>query len=238
MKAISVRIELVLVVLVFSVTAAAYADRLEVTPSDHDFGEVEVGASSTAIISLTNVNGSNVTVSRIEFQGGSSGDFSLVDPVPTPFDIAFGGTSELQVGFCPSSEGCVSATLEIHSSNGISATQEVALQGLGIAVQPPPVTIADILAFFDSSVADGTLIGKGPGRSAQRRLKALRNMLAATADLIEDGLYEEACEQLWDALMKCDGEAVPPDFVAGSGAWTLAGMILDLMAALGCACSG
>ncbi len=92
---------------------------------------------------------------------------------------------------------------------------EVLLGGVGTQAEPPPsTTIADILDFFDASVADGTLVGNGPGKSANGRKNALRNMIEAAGDLIDDYYVEEACQQLLDAY--------------------LAQMILDLMASLGC----
>ena len=100
--------------------------------------------------------------------------------------------------------------------------------------EPLTATIADTLAFFDTSVADSTLVGNGPGKSADGRKGALRNMIELAGDLIEDGLYDEACEQLWDAYRKCDGEPIPPDFVTGSAASVLSEMITDLMAELAC----
>jgi hypothetical protein len=125
MKTISIAVKMGMMVFIFSLTAAAYADTLEVIPSDYDFGEVEVGTSSTAIISLSNINGSNVTIYGIEFQAGSSGDFTHVNTPPVPFDIAPSETFELEVGFCPSSEGYVAAILEIDSSDTSNPTQEV-----------------------------------------------------------------------------------------------------------------
>ena len=59
-------------------------------------------------------------------------------------------------------------------------------------------------------------------------------MIEAAGDLIEAGDYEAACEQLWDAYDRCDGEFPPADFVLGSAATQLNGMIWDLMAELGC----
>jgi hypothetical protein len=96
------------------------------------------------------------------------------------------------------------------------------------------LSIADILAFFDESVDDGTLYGDGPGRSAEGRKKALRNIIEAAGDLIADGYPETACRQLLDAYERCDGLFPPPDFVEGDAAETLAGMILDLIGKLGC----
>jgi hypothetical protein len=111
----------------------------------------------------------------------------------------------------------------------------VPLAGEGVTEEPPsPASIADILAFFDASVADGSLWGDGPGRSGEGRKKALRNMIEAAGDLIEDGYIETACEQLLDAYDRCDGLFPPPDFVNGSAAAALAQMILDLIEELGC----
>lgn len=102
-----------------------------------------------------------------------------------------------------------------------------------MAAQPPP-DIEDILTFFDISSADDTLVGSGPGESAEGRMNARRNMLEAAGFLTEDGDYEGACELLWDAYYKTDGDPIPPDFVEGDAADDLAQMILDLISALGC----
>ncbi|UCD29235.1 MAG: lamin tail domain-containing protein [Planctomycetota bacterium] len=99
---------------------------------------------------------------------------------------------------------------------------------------PPEVTIDDIEDLIDDSVADGSLWGDGPGKSADKRLNALKNMIETAGDLIEDGLFADACQQLADAYKKTDGEDKPPDFVSGPAAAELAAMILDLMDSLGC----
>jgi hypothetical protein len=56
----------------------------------------------------------------------------------------------------------------------------------------PELTIETILEFFDESVDDGILTGYGPGKSAEGRLNALRNMLEMAGDLIETGDIEGA----------------------------------------------
>ena len=98
----------------------------------------------------------------------------------------------------------------------------------------PTNEIEEILDFVDESVEYGTLTGDGPGNSGDNRLNALINMLEEAQSLIEAGLYEEACDQLWAAYRKCDGDPRPPDFVTGDAADDLAGMILVVMDELGC----
>ena len=104
--------------------------------------------------------------------------------------------------------------------------------GQAIILLSDPIEV--ILDFVDEAVEDGTLTGVGPGASGDKRLNALRNMLENVNALIEDGFYEEACNELWAAYRKCDGDPSPPDFVTGESAGDLADMILILMEELGC----
>jgi hypothetical protein len=98
----------------------------------------------------------------------------------------------------------------------------------------PVEAIEEVLDLVDESVDAGTLTGDGPGKSADNRLNALINMLEEAQSLIEAGLYEEACDQLWAAYRKCDGDPRPPDFVTGGAADDVADMILLTMDELGC----
>jgi hypothetical protein len=95
-------------------------------------------------------------------------------------------------------------------------------------------TIDDILTFLDESIASGIVYGKGPGKSGDNRLNAMRNMLLAAADLIDAEEYEDACEHLSAIYKKCDGEFPPPYFVEGDAVDELSSMIFDLMQNLVC----
>ena len=103
-----------------------------------------------------------------------------------------------------------------------------------IVLPDPQAKIMETLEFFDASVEAGNLVGDGPGDSAEYRLNALRNMLEAASDLIEDGLIQEACQQLRDAYKRCDGQPKPPDFISGEASEELAAMIQDVIDSLGC----
>jgi hypothetical protein len=59
-------------------------------------------------------------------------------------------------------------------------------------------------------------------------------MLLSASELIDAGLISDACEQLEDACRRADGEAPPPDFVAGIAASELATAIWTLQDNLGC----
>jgi hypothetical protein len=96
------------------------------------------------------------------------------------------------------------------------------------------LSIDDILAFFDDSIEAGTLVGEGPGKSGKHRHKALRNMLASSGNLLDEGLVDAACDQLLDALERTDDRFPPPDFVSGEAAIGLSDLILTLRIGIGC----
>ncbi len=99
---------------------------------------------------------------------------------------------------------------------------------------PPEEQIVQVLEFFDDSVGNETLVGKGPGKSAENRLNALRNMLEEAQALILAGDIDGACKQLTAAYKKCDGAPRPPDLVSGEAASELAAYIQGLITSLDC----
>ena len=96
-----------------------------------------------------------------------------------------------------------------------------------------PPGIGEILDFFDASVADGSLEGTGWGKWAQARLVALRKMIVAAGELLEQGVIQEAHFALEDVYEQCHGETTAPGFVKGRATVELSKMILDLMVDLG-----
>jgi hypothetical protein len=91
-----------------------------------------------------------------------------------------------------------------------------------------------LLEAFDGYVQAGTLQGSGSGKSAENRLKAMRNKIATVEALLAEGDTEGACEELASALLKTDGLTPPPDFVSGAAAGLLAADIQQLQTDLGC----
>ena len=62
-------------------SAGAGSD-LIVSPLEHEFGEVELGSSSSTVITITNVGFLTITLEDIDLQSGSSPDFSITSPPP------------------------------------------------------------------------------------------------------------------------------------------------------------
>lgn len=107
-------------------------------------------------------------------------------------------------------------------------------QGLGFAPTCITGSIADILTFFDDAATSGSLVGTGSGQSGAGRLGALRNMIQTAGELLSQGNSAQACQLLKNALDRTDGNPNPPDLVSGADAATLAALLRNLRAGLGC----
>lgn len=224
--------------LLLAIPLGAGAQAIEVTPLAHDFGEVELDSSSTTIITIQNLGDDFLIVNNVYIQAGSP-EFTIsqLPSLPAIINPPDGSTIysiSVEVTFTPPAVGSFSGALVVESNDPGSPTVTVALQGTGVSTAPPPTSVAEMLAFYDASVANGTLVGSGPGKSADGRRNALRNKIEAAGDLIDSGNIGSACNQLWDAYQRTDGLPMPPEFVAGPAASTLASMILNLMGSLGC----
>jgi cysteine-rich repeat protein len=82
------------------------------------------------------------------------------------------------------------------------------------------------------------LTGSGPGRSAQGRLKALRQELAAAERGFAGRADPGTCGQLASILRRTDGSAKPPDFVMGGSAAELAARLRSVQSEIGCTRGG
>ena len=203
---------------------------IEVAPASVQFGTVNVGSSQTQLVTVTNLENHAASVQSVALD--LSGSRFSIGALTLPQTLVPGGSMDISVTFAPTAAVTSLNTLRITTT---LSEVLVPLSGQGVsAVGPPQQQIADILAFFDSSVQAGTLTGNGPGNSGAGRRNALRNMLTAAGNLIQQGRIADACQQLLDALNRTDGNSLPPDFVTGSAAADLAQRIRTLRATLGC----
>ena len=215
-----------ILILLFAV-APVHA-QIDVVPDQFDFGEVDVGDSDSQNFTIMNSWWGNLAIASIELLPGGGGDFNLVNSPAPGTIVAPGSLIYFGIDFSPTSEGLHTAEIVIRWTNGESGTATVELSGTAVAAQPPPSTIQGIINFFDTSVANGSLVGAGPGKSAENRLNALRNMLIRASYLLSAGNYEAACGQLGAAFKRCN------DFVQGEAQIDLIQMISSLMNDLGC----
>ena len=222
-------------VFVTSFSFGANLPDIEVAPMMFEFGDVEIGSSSATIVTLSNTGGDDLIVGGIALQAGSSGDYTITMAPPLPATIGTGETVDVTVSYAPTAAGASAAVLEITSNDSNEGLVQVGLMGNGVLVdQPPSEQIMGLLDFIVIGLADGTLEGNGPGRSAGGRAKAFVNMIESSGDLIEEGSIADACDQLLDVLKRIDGEPRPPDFLTGADAEAVEMLIIDLRASLGC----
>jgi hypothetical protein len=113
------------------------AHAVEVYPLTYHFGEVEVGSSSSTVITIVNYTGHSHILTVIELKEGSSPDFTLTDVPDLPFTLESLQELELEVVFTPSAPGLLLADLEIHSVDNSLKIVTVSLQG-GPGTAPPP----------------------------------------------------------------------------------------------------
>ena len=220
---------------IYAATFSFEPPDIAVDPGSLDFEDVELGTSRPLTLTVSNQGSNRLQVQGVGLAAGTSDEFQVTLPSSLPIVVLPGATIDVTVTYTPADLGTDGGSLQIQSNDPDELVVTLPLQGRGVpAEEPPAQQIAEILQFFDESVDAGTLVGDGPGHSGDGRLKALRNMLRAAADLINAGDTAGACQQLRDAYRRTDGNPRPPDFVTGPAALELAARILELRAALGC----
>lgn len=218
-----------ILLLLFPYTVQANVD---VDPSEN-FGDVELGSSSSAIITIQNVGFEPITIDFITLEPTGT-DFAITSN-PEGTVLGSGESADVEVVFSPTELGPATAILAIDWTNGSAGTAYVALEGVGVDTSGEPVTIDDIIDFFDAGVEAGTIEGRGHRPRIKRaRLRAMRCLLEAAGYLLEGGHNDLACITLRRAYKRSDGQSRPQDFVVGDDVPELNAMILQLMADLGC----
>jgi len=214
-------------------------------PESIDFGQVNVGEVKTAELVITHTANTQVRA-EITFNSGCS-DLSLVN-TSNPLIIPAGQTGSVFVQYVPTEGGPCTTTMEImfwwvqpfgEVPLGDTPTI-VTITGEGLAPEEPEIPVADmesIMAYFDASVADGTLKGQGHRKFAKFRLKMLRKLLVIADRRIEQGRTEQACRMLNLVLKKIDGKSGhkwKKDMVKGPATPELANMVSQMITELGC----
>lgn len=201
-----------------------------VDPETLDFGTVDVGTSVMLIVNLYNEGNDTLTVSSLSL---NNGDYTFAAPA-LPFSLGLGETVDIALTYSPTNSGQSAASLVIDSDDPQNGSLSVSLTGEGVAQETPPgEQLQAILSFLDESLVNGTLIGTGRGNAQIKRPKALRNMIEAAGDRLENNVAN-ACRKLHRAYYRTDGLRKPRDFVQGDSAPLLADMIAALRENLGC----
>ena len=191
----------------------ALLPEIDVFPLAVDFGQVDIGDSSTMIVTVSNLGQGALVLYETTLSGPAE---FVLEPVTTPLEVLGGETLDLWLTFSPTVEGALFADLALLSNDGDETWQSLPVTGEGVVASVPPAQqVIDLLAFIEESAASGDLEGAGPGRSAAGRFGALVNMIESAGEDIRLGNYSEACDTLDDVLKRTDGLSPPPDFVSG-----------------------
>jgi hypothetical protein len=115
-----------------STGAAQGAGQLAENPSSLNFGTVNIGASSTQSLVVSNTGNVSVTISQMNVTGAGFSASGL----NLPATLASGQSTTLTVTFSPQAAGAVTGSVAF-VSNAANATSSVQLSGTGASVLPP-----------------------------------------------------------------------------------------------------
>ena len=125
---------------------SASAGSLKASPSSVSFGNVALGQTANASVSLVNQGSAAVQVSNIGLTGNA---FSVSGGGDLPVTVAAGSTFNLNVGFAPTVMGAATGQLKITTSASASGALVIGLSGTGTAAGTgvPTLTAATTVAF-------------------------------------------------------------------------------------------
>jgi hypothetical protein len=205
---------------------------ISVSPMDIDFGNVVVGVPQDATIVAKNVDTADfLQIDSINLT--ANGDYVILEAPPTPAFLFPNDSVIVRVRFKPTRTGRLTSSIRFDSTDFLTPTLEVVLDGYGILALPP--TIGDLIAFFDQALIDGTIEGKGAWHWIRNlREWFFRSTLVAAQYRFDNGQMNIACAKLYRAYLRSDGQPAPFDWIQGSEVATLNSMIQEVRDELGC----
>jgi HYDIN/CFA65/VesB-like, Ig-like domain/PQQ-like domain len=102
---------------------------LEISPRDHDFGQVKLGQSARRSFTISNTGGSRITVNKSQPPGGAVGFAAVVD-LPEGSTLDPGASQTLEVTFTPRKAGSVEDRWVLTADDD-QGLQEVHFRGSG-----------------------------------------------------------------------------------------------------------
>jgi hypothetical protein len=115
-----------------SATAVAAAPQISLSSTTIQFGTVGIGSTNRQDLTISNIGGTDLTISVISATGTGFG----VSGITAPKTVAAGQSVSASVSFQPAGGGGVSGTLGITSNDPANPLMTVALTGTGSATAP------------------------------------------------------------------------------------------------------
>ena len=126
---------------------------IAVSPSSKNYGNVELGATSSQTFTVSNTGNGDLSVSSVTITGSNADQFSITSGGGS-FTLAPGGTRSVSVQFAPTSQGAKSGTLRLASDDPDENPKEAALSGTG--TEPDIQTSTSSLALGDVVVGSNS----------------------------------------------------------------------------------
>jgi len=111
-----------------------------------NFGNVAIGQTATATISLSNTGSASIQIDQIQLQGAA---FALTGQNNAPVSVAAGNSYSLGVSFSPTSAGTTTGALVLTSSLSSDSQVTVALSGTGESAGPGLTLQSTSVSFGD-----------------------------------------------------------------------------------------
>ncbi len=205
---------------------------IELSESGHNFGQVDVKATQTGVVSVFNLGNASLTVQTLELEQSQQAQFALT-AFQVPVTLEPNSFIDLEILFGPVTDGVDTAVLSILSNDPNDPVVDVLLTGEGVSVVLlPEEQIAQNLDGYDSAVRNDLIQGVGNKKSAGNKIEVFGKMLNLADDLIAAGYDEYALEVLLVIEKKCDGLKSPKDFIKGDGAAELNALVNELIQTL------
>jgi len=113
---------------------------LQIAQSSVSFGNVSIGSTATATVTVTNLGSAPVAISALNVSGKG---FSVAQgSLPTTLAAA-GGTYTINVNFIPASAGAATGQLTVSSNSAGVGSKTVDLNGTGVTSAPAPPSSPD-----------------------------------------------------------------------------------------------
>jgi GEVED domain/Cep192 domain 4/Secretion system C-terminal sorting domain len=170
--------------------------KINVLEGSLDFGEVEIGSSSSEKITIENNGNADLTISSMDIQGNQSEVFSISEDVTFPMIISAGNTNDVNINARPNEKNNFTANLIIESNSSEDSKFYIPLSVVGKLAPAEILISSDILDF-----------GKVP-TSTNKFMGGVKITNTGGQDLILDSMAFSTNQEVFVLINPDDSEAL------------------------------